>query len=108
MCRRLPGLAPDGEHVDQSACCRAGSSPDRDGGRRRIIFLDLYIAAPLWRRQSLLPHLLGIAGTGQASVALRKLVRSVSVEVVLGLAIVCIVGLLGIMLPANEVAFHRR
>ena len=66
-----------------------------------IIFLDLYIAAPLWRRQSLLPHLLGIAGTGQASVALRKLVRSASVEVVLGLAIVCIVGLLGIMPPGE-------
>jgi putative copper resistance protein D len=82
---------------------------DTDYGRLLLLKVVLF-AAMLglagMNRQNLLPRLLGGAGTGQTSVALRKLVQSALVEIALGLAIVCIVGLLGIMAPATEMAAH--
>ena len=77
---------------------------DTDYGRLLLLKVALFAAMVCLasiNRQYLLPHLLGSTGTGQASDALRKLVRSASVEIVLGLAIVCLVGLLGIMPPGE-------
>ncbi len=58
-------------------------------------------------RQYLLPRLSGApGGTGGTSAAARTFVQSALVETALGLAIVCIVGALGIMPPATEMAAH--
>lgn len=57
-------------------------------------------------RQYLLPRLSGGRGTDGASITVRKLVQSALVEIALGLAIICIVGALGIMPPANDMAAH--
>jgi copper resistance protein D len=82
---------------------------DTDYGRLLLLKVALF-AAMLglagMNRQNLLPRLLGGAGAGQAPVALRKLVQSALAEIALGLAIVCIVGLLGIMPPATQLAAH--
>jgi copper resistance protein D len=77
-----------------------------DTGYGRLLLLKVVLYAAMvglagTNRQYLLPHLLGSTGTGQASDALRKLVRSASIEIVLGIAIVCLVGLLGIMPPGE-------
>ena len=82
---------------------------DTDYGRLLLLKVALFAAMVClagMNRQNLLPRLLAGAGTGQASAAHKKLVQSVLVEIALGLAIVCIVGLLGIMPPANEMAAH--
>lgn len=83
---------------------------DTDYGRLLLLKVGLFLAMVCLasiNRQYLLPYLqVGGAGTGEAPVALRKLVGSALVEIVLGLAIVGVVGLLGIMPPATEMATH--
>jgi copper resistance protein D len=57
-------------------------------------------------RQRLLPRLSADPGMDQASRAVEQLVRSALAEIALGVAIILVVGLLGIMAPANEMAAH--
>lgn len=57
-------------------------------------------------RQYLLPRLSSDLHADGSSVALRWLIRSALLEIALGLAIVCIVGVLGIMPPAADMAAH--
>jgi putative copper resistance protein D len=57
-------------------------------------------------RQHLLPRLSDGVGTEQGSRAVQRLVRSALTETALGFAIVLIVGMLGVMAPANEMAAH--
>jgi copper resistance protein D len=70
-----------------------------------VLFTAMVCLAGI-NRQSLLPRLSGGAEAGQAAGTVRRLVQSALVEIGLGLAIVCVVGLLGIMPPANEIAAH--
>jgi putative copper resistance protein D len=70
-----------------------------------VLFAAMVCLAGI-NRQSLLPRLSDSAGAEQASGTVRRLVQSALVEIVLGLVIVCIVGMLGIMPPANEMAAH--
>jgi copper resistance protein D len=80
---------------------------DNEYGRLLLLKIGLFVAMVCLasiNRQYLLPHLTSHADAGQASGTVRKLVQSALLEIALGLAIVCIVGLLGIMPPANEIA----
>jgi copper resistance protein D len=82
---------------------------DSDYGRLLLLKIGLFlpmIGLASINRQYLLPRLQDDAGARQASVVVRSLIQSASVEITLGLAIICVVGLLGIMPPANEMAAH--
>jgi putative copper resistance protein D len=82
---------------------------DTEYGRLLLLKVTLFAAMMCLagiNRQHLLPRLSEGGGTPQASATVRKLVRSALVEVALGVAIVCVVGLLGIMPPANEMVAH--
>jgi putative copper resistance protein D len=73
----------------------------------RLLFLKILLFAPMLslagiNRQHLLPRLSSGAGTDPSTATLQKLVRSALIEIALGFVIVCIVGHLGIMPPANE------
>jgi len=70
-----------------------------------VLFAAMVTLAGI-NRQHLLPRLSDGVEAGRADATVRRLVQSALVEIVLGLAIVCIVGLLGIMPPANEMAAH--
>ena len=75
----------------------------------RMLLLKVLLAAAMvclagFNRQYLLPRLSG--GAEGASANVRTLVRSALIEIALGLAILCIVGVLGIMPPANAIAAH--
>lgn len=70
-----------------------------------VLFAAMVCLAGI-NRQYLLPRLAGDRGTGVASATARNFVQSALVEIALGLAIVCIVGALGIMPPANDMAAH--
>jgi putative copper resistance protein D len=72
----------------------------------KIVLFAVMVCLAVVNRQYLLPRLCNCLGADQASGAVRRLVQSALVEIVLGLAIVCIVGLLGIMPPANEMTAH--
>jgi copper resistance protein D len=80
---------------------------DTDYGR--LLLLKVVLAAAMVglagiNRQYLLPRLHDCPPAACATV--QKLVRSALAEIALGLAIVCIVGALGMMPPANEMAAH--
>jgi putative copper resistance protein D len=82
-----------------------------DTGYGRLLLLKVVLFAAMVclagiNRQYLLPRLANGLGVDRPSDTVRKLVRSALVEIALGLAIVCIVGLLGIMPPANDMAAH--
>ena len=70
-----------------------------------VLFAAMVCLAGI-NRQSLLPRLADGVGAGSAAATVRRLVQSALVEIALGLAIVCVVGLLGMMPPANEVTAH--
>jgi copper resistance protein D len=72
----------------------------------KIVLFAAMVSLAGINRQRLLPRLSTDSGMDLTSRALDQLVRSALVEIALGLAIVCIVGLLGIMPPANEVVAH--
>ncbi len=78
-------------------------------GRLLLLKIVLFIAMVCLagvNRQRLLPWLSASVGTDQASRAAEQLVRSALAEIALGIAIVLIVGVLGIMAPANQMAAH--
>jgi putative copper resistance protein D len=78
-------------------------------GRLLLVKIGLFAAMVCLagiNRQYLLPGLLGADEETQASATVRKLARSAMLEIALGLAIICVVGLLGIMPPANEMGAH--
>jgi copper resistance protein D len=80
---------------------------DTDYGR--LLLLKLVLAGTMVgiaaiNRQYLLPRLSDRSKAASGSV--QTLIRSALIEIALGLAIVCIVGALGIMPPANEMAAH--
>ena len=82
-----------------------------DTGYGRLLLFKVVLFAAMVclagiNRQYLLPRLACGLGVDQASGTLRKLVQGALVEIALGLAIVCIVGLLGTMPPAHEMAAH--
>jgi copper resistance protein D len=82
---------------------------DTEYGRLLLLKVAMFAAMVCLaaiNRQHLLPRLSDSAGADKASAAVRRLVQSALLEIALGLAIVCIVGLLGIMPPASEVAGH--
>jgi putative copper resistance protein D len=72
----------------------------------KIVLFGAMVCLAGINRQSLLPRLSDGVEAGPAAATVRRLVQSALVEIALGLAIVCIVGLLGIMPPANEIAAH--
>jgi copper resistance protein D len=69
----------------------------------KVVLFAAMVSLAGINRQYLLPRLFDGA---EADRTVRKLVQSALFEIALGLAIVCIVGLLGIMPPANQVAVH--
>jgi copper resistance protein D len=77
----------------------------------RLLLLKVVVFAAMvclagMNRQYLLPHLSSGSGADSASDAVRTFIGSALAEIALGLAIVCIVGVLGIMPPANDMAAH--
>ncbi|WP_298257443.1 copper homeostasis membrane protein CopD [Bradyrhizobium sp.] len=70
-----------------------------------VLFAAMVCLAGI-NRQYLVPRLYGSRGTGGASATARRFVQSALVEIAMGLAIVCIVGALGIMAPANDMAAY--
>ncbi|MGB7119744.1 MAG: copper homeostasis membrane protein CopD [Bradyrhizobium sp.] len=76
----------------------------------RLLLLKVVLVAAMVslagvNRQYLLPRLSN-SPADEASGMAQRLIRSALVEIALGLVIVCIVGLLGIMAPANDMAAH--
>jgi putative copper resistance protein D len=57
-------------------------------------------------RQYLLPRLCGEVGIDRGARTVRWLVRSTLVEIALGLGVIVIVGMIGIMAPATDMAAH--
>lgn len=85
------------------------SLTDTDYGRLLLLKIALFAVMVCFagiNRRYLLPRLFASVGSDHAVATVRNLIQSALVEIVLGLAIVCIVGLLGMMPPANEVATH--
>ena len=81
---------------------------DTDYGRLLLLKLMLagtMVGLAVINRQYLLPRLSDRSEAATGSVV-RNLIRSTLLEIALGIAIVCIVGALGIMPPANEMAAH--
>lgn len=72
----------------------------------KVVLFAAMVSLAGVNRQYLLPRLSSHLGADQAAGTVQKLVRSALVEIALGLTIVCIVGLLGIMPPANDMAAH--
>jgi len=70
-----------------------------------VLFAAMVCLAGI-NRQYLLPRLSAGLQTDQASRTVEQLVRSALAEIALGLSIILIVGILGIMAPANEMAAH--
>jgi len=72
----------------------------------KVTLFALMVCLAGINRQLLLPRLLGDAGIDQGSRTVQPLIRSTLSEITLGLGIVVIVGILGIMAPANDMAAH--
>lgn len=82
---------------------------DTDYGRLLLLKITLFgvmVCFASINRRYLLPRLFTLRGTDQADATARRLVQSALIEIALGLAIICIVGLIGIMPPAIEVTTH--
>jgi putative copper resistance protein D len=78
-------------------------------GRLLLLKLALFVVmvgAAAINRQYLLPRLCKGTGTDQSHPTVQRLVRSTLVEFTLGLAIILIVGVLGITAPAIDMASH--
>jgi copper resistance protein D len=72
----------------------------------KIALVAVMVCLATINRQYLLPQLCSGAGIDQSIPTVRWLVRSTLVEFTLGLAIILIVGVLGITAPAVEMASH--
>jgi putative copper resistance protein D len=82
---------------------------DTDYGRLLLLKIALFSVMVCFasiNRRYLLPRLFAFHGTDQADATVRRLVQSALIEMALGLAIICIVGLIGIMPPTGEVTTH--
>jgi putative copper resistance protein D len=82
---------------------------DTEYGRLLLLKITLFVAMvslATVNRQHLLPRLWGTPGEDQASRTVQQLLRSTVTEMAAGLAIILIVGLLGIMAPAHQMAAH--
>jgi putative copper resistance protein D len=78
-------------------------------GRLLLLKIALFaamVSLAAINRQRLLPRLSVSSGVDLASRSVDQLVRSALAEIALGVAIILVVGLLGIMPPANEIAAH--
>jgi putative copper resistance protein D len=80
-----------------------------DYGRLLLLKITLFAAmvglAGI-NRQYLLPRLFGDVGVDRGSRTVRWLVRSTLVEIVFGLGVIVVVGMLGIMAPASNMPAH--
>jgi putative copper resistance protein D len=72
----------------------------------KVVLFAAMVSLAGVNRQSLLPRLSGNAGTEQGARTVQQLVRSALAEIAIGIAIILVVGLLGIMAPANQLAAH--
>ena len=72
----------------------------------KVVLFAAMVSLAAINRQRLLPRLSVHFGTDLASRSVDQLVRSALAEIALGVAIILVVGLLGIMPPANEMAAH--
>ena len=77
----------------------------------RLLSLKLVLVAAMVclatvNRQYLLPRLSEGLEKGQGPHRVQQLVRSTLVEITFGLAIICVIGVLGIMAPANDMTSH--
>ena len=78
-------------------------------GRLLLLKITLFAAMVCLagiNRQHLLPRLSAGAGIEQGARAVQLLLRNALAEIILGLGIVVIVGILGIMAPINDMAGH--
>jgi putative copper resistance protein D len=78
-------------------------------GRLLLLKMTLFAAMVClagFNRQYLLPRLCGDAGINQSAQTVQRIVRSVLVEFALGLGVIVIVGAIGIMAPATDMAAH--
>jgi putative copper resistance protein D len=69
------------------------------------LFVTMFCLATI-NRQYLLPRLCDDDGIDQSCLTVQRLVRSTLAETALGLGIIMIVGVLGIMAPAVDMATH--
>jgi putative copper resistance protein D len=69
------------------------------------LFIPMFCLATI-NRQYLLPRLCGSSGADQSVLSVQRLVLSTFFEIALGLAIIGIVGVLGISAPAIDMAAH--
>jgi putative copper resistance protein D len=72
----------------------------------KVVLFAAMVSLAGVNRQRLLPRLADHVGTDQGSRTVQQLVRSALAEIAIGIAIVLVVGVLGIMAPANELAAH--
>ncbi len=72
----------------------------------KIVLFAAMVSLAAINRQRLLPRLSTHSGVDLASRSVDQLVRSALAEIALGVAIILVIGLLGIMPPANEMAAH--
>jgi copper resistance protein D len=78
-------------------------------GRLLLLKMTLFAAMVCLaaiNRQYLLPRLCGGVGMDRGARTVHWLVRSALVEIVLGLGVIVIVGMIGIMAPATDMAAH--
>ena len=77
----------------------------------RWLLLKITLAAAMIalagiNREHLLPQLYGDVAIGHSAMTTQRLIRNTLIEIALGIGIILIVGTLGIMPPANEMAAH--
>ena len=72
----------------------------------KVVLFAAMVSLAGVNRQSLLPRLSGNVGTEQGARTVQQLVRSALAEIAIGIAIILVVGVLGIMAPANELTAH--
>ena len=94
-----------------NAAFLSGAHNLMDTAYGRLLLLKLVLVAAMVclaavNRQYLLPRLSEGVETDQGARRVQQLVRSTLVEIAFGLAIICIVGVLGIMVPANDMTSH--
>jgi len=72
----------------------------------KVVLFAAMVSLAGVNRQSLLPRLSDNVGTERGARTVQQLVRSALAEIAIGIAIILVVGVLGIMAPANELAAH--
>ena len=72
----------------------------------KVVLFAAMVSLAGVNRQRLLPRLADHVGPDQGSRTVQQLVRSALAEIAIGFAIILVVGVLGIMAPANELAAH--